>query len=235
MGGRPPPAPNSVPRLTTLRRPMPRTAPSPSTRPSPRLSRAARRDQLLASAAAVLVERGVAALTMEGVAAEAGVSKALPYSHFENAQQLLHALRDRELDRFGASIVGAVRDADGYEARIAAAVHSYFSFIAHRGSVLVAVLRTLPMDADEQQKRQNPAFFARLFQKELGLSEPIAGVASAIFVVGVSGAVDAWVNGLANRATIEAITVQSVIGGAAAVAAAERAGEIPVPSERTRS
>lgn len=199
------------------------------------MSRADRRDQLLDSAAAVLIERGVALLSMEGVAAEAGVSKALPYSHFENANDMLLALRDRELDRFGESIVGAVRVAATYEAKVAAAVHAYFEFIAHRGSVLVAVLRSIPMDEAEQQKRHNPAFFARLFEKELGLSAPIARVASGIFVVGVSGAVDAWVGEVANRATIEAVTVHAVIGGAAAIADAERAGLIPIASKAKRA
>lgn len=214
---------------------MPQTAgPAPRVTRT-RLSREQRREQLLDSAASVLIDKGVAALTMEGVAEVAGVSKALPYSHFENASELLKALRDRELDRFGESIVGAVRDADGYEARIAAAVHSYFGFIAHRGSVLVAVLRSMPMDESEQQKRQNPAFFAKIFQKELGMSEATAKVASSVFVVGVSGAVDAWVSEVANRATIEAITVQAVVGGAAAIAAAERAGAVPIPSKRRGS
>ena len=43
-------------------------------------------------AEALLVsERGFGAITMEGVAARAGVSKALPYSHFENAEALTSA------------------------------------------------------------------------------------------------------------------------------------------------
>lgn len=185
---------------------------------------------MLDSAAALLVERGVALLTMEGVAAQAGVSKALPYAHFENAVELLHALRDRELDRFSESIVVSVREAEGYEARIAAAVHGYFEFIGARGSVLVALLRGIPMDEAEQRKRYNPAFFARLFEKELGLSEVLARVASGIFVVGITGAVDAWVGEVADRATVEAVMVQAIIGGAAAVATAEDAGTLPTSS-----
>ena len=90
------------------------------------------------------------------------------------------------------------------------------------------------MDEAEQQRRNNPAFFAGLFQRELGMTDATATVASGVFVSGVTGAVDAWVSKVASRATIEAITVHAVIGGAAAVAAAERAGTLPVPSTGRR-
>lgn len=37
----------------------------------------------------MLLERGAAAITMEGLAVQAGVSKALPYIHFDNAEAVL--------------------------------------------------------------------------------------------------------------------------------------------------
>ena len=51
-----------------------------------------RRDHLLDEAAAILVAHGAAVLTMERLAESAGVSKALPYKHFDNVQHVLVAL-----------------------------------------------------------------------------------------------------------------------------------------------
>ena len=87
----------------------------------PRLRRDQRRDQLLDSAAALLVERGPGAITMEGVAAEAGVSKALPYAHFDNATELLRQLRDRELDHLRDRLLAASAGVEGFERLVEAA------------------------------------------------------------------------------------------------------------------
>jgi len=195
-----------------------------------RMARALRREQLLDSAATLLVERGIGAVTMEGVAAQAGVSKALPYAHFDNATELVRGLRDRELDRFGERIVSATRDQEGYEPRVRAAVHAYFDGIqASTGAVLVAVLRFAPMDEDEALLRHNPEFFADLLEHHVGLSPEIAHVASAVFVAGVSGAVDSWLNGVTRRATAEAVLCRLLLTGAEGLAEDERTGHLPVP------
>ena len=64
--------------------------------PRPRLTRNARRDQLLDAAAVLIVSEGIPALTMERLAVRAGVSKALPYSHFERSEDVLAELYRRE-------------------------------------------------------------------------------------------------------------------------------------------
>ena len=53
-----------------------------------RLTRAARREQLL-DAAAQLGAASLDSVTMEGLAAQAGVSKALPYKFFANRDEVL--------------------------------------------------------------------------------------------------------------------------------------------------
>ena len=64
---------------------------------APRLSHAQRRRQLLDAAASLIIEKSLDAVTMEGVAARAGVSKALPYRFFTNRDQILDRLIEREL------------------------------------------------------------------------------------------------------------------------------------------
>ena len=58
----------------------------------PRLSPDDRRSHLLGVARSLVEARGVAALSMEAVAAEAGVSRALLYTYFDNRAGLIHAL-----------------------------------------------------------------------------------------------------------------------------------------------
>ncbi len=161
---------------------------------------------------------------MEGVAAAAGVSKALPYAHFDNATELLRQLRDRELDGLRDRLIAGAEGVEGLEPLVTSAVHTYFEVIAERGAVLVASLRRLPLDHDEQARRRNPQFFVELFREHLGLSAPVARVASAVFVTGIDGAVEPWVLGEVSRSTAEAILVRLTIAGTAAVAEAEQAG-----------
>ena len=62
-----------------------------------RLSRDERRAHFLDMAAEIITEHGADSVTMEGVAARAGVSKALGYRYFTNRDDLLMALFDREM------------------------------------------------------------------------------------------------------------------------------------------
>jgi AcrR family transcriptional regulator len=166
---------------------------------------------------------------MEGVAAQAGVSKALPYTHFDNATDLLRALRDRELDHMRDQIHGARDAATGYEATVAAAVHAYFDVLRDRGAVLAAVMGSLPMDDEDVLLRENPHFYADLFEQELGLPTELAELTSSIFVSAVPGAAQAWARRRTHRATAEATLVRVILAGAAAVADAATAGELPAP------
>jgi hypothetical protein len=57
-------------------------------------------------------------------------------------------------------------------------------------------------------------------------------VASAVFVAGVSGAVDSWLSGVTRRSTAEAVLVRLLLTGAEGLAADERAGDLPVTPTR---
>jgi hypothetical protein len=68
-----------------------------------RLSKAARFEQLLDVAFALASEHGPERLTMEAVAAEADVDKALVYRHFPNREAVLSIPRGRGVRRTGRS------------------------------------------------------------------------------------------------------------------------------------
>jgi AcrR family transcriptional regulator len=88
------------------------------------MARADTRSRLIAAAAAVIRRDGAQALTLDAVAAEAGVSKGGLLYHFKSKRQLLDGLVERWLDEFQEDIdaagdtfpSGYVRASDGAKA-----------------------------------------------------------------------------------------------------------------------
>jgi AcrR family transcriptional regulator len=173
-----------------------------------RLTKERRRAQLLDVAAEMVAERGVGALTMEGLAARAGVSKALPYAHFDNADAVLVALYRREVRRIGEAVGGAVAGArDPYE-QLRSAIGAYFDAVRARGPVLAALTAPgsrIPAEADGG-RRLGVAFVAGLLV-EGGMARRPARLVASILLGALSGAVDAWVHGDASRSTAEQAVV----------------------------
>lgn len=64
----------------------------------------ARREQLLDVTTALAVEDGFHAITIEAVAARAGVTRALVYQHFASLDHLLEAVIEREMTRARAQV-----------------------------------------------------------------------------------------------------------------------------------
>jgi len=102
-------------------------------------TKADRRSQLLDAAAWLVTDKGVAGFTMEGLAVAAGVSKALPYRHFANANDALVELMNREVGHLGRTMVTACVGLAEGDAIISAAIHAYFDTIVDRGGLLNAL------------------------------------------------------------------------------------------------
>ncbi len=64
------------------------------------------------------------------------MSKALPYKHFSNADAVLVALYERETRALSAEILGAVARHEGGDAKMRAAVRTYFAVVEDRGALL---------------------------------------------------------------------------------------------------
>ncbi len=101
-----------------------------------RLPASARRDHLLDVAAAVLLEGGFEALTMEAVKERAGVSRGLAYVHFANADELAFALYEREVAELDRRIAEVKKVEGTFEDRVRLAMKIYFDFAKERGGVL---------------------------------------------------------------------------------------------------
>lgn len=83
-------------------------APSRRRRYAPRLPPAARREQLLDAALAVIERDGYAGLSIDSIARQAGVTRPVVYAAFDGLGPLLYALLDRQERRALEQLLAAV-------------------------------------------------------------------------------------------------------------------------------
>ena len=180
--------------------------------PTRRIGRSARRVQLLDVAAELVLESGLGAVTMEGVAAGARVSKALPYAHFANAEELLEALRAREFASFDVEIIEAVASSAEFEVQIQACVSAYFSILAARGRLLAVLLAPSTRVDSGAGPRHDIEFFADLFTRQASLPAPVARTAAAVMLAGMHGANETLAQRRASRVVVERTVTTMILG-----------------------
>jgi len=105
-----------------------RANPPAAEAPVRRLRRAERREQVLAAATQAFARAGFAATSLDDIAAEAGVSRAILYRHFDSKTDLYRAVLDRACARLAAAV--GVRDftADSVEALVGVAAEDPAGF-----------------------------------------------------------------------------------------------------------
>ena len=150
-----------------------------------RLPAAERKEQVLDSAAKIVVEEGPAALTMERVAAVAGVSKPVVYAHFANADELLGAVARREFRRLDAAVAERLATAGTFEERLEAMIGPYLDAFLARRSLFRRLARAGgggergPDEAGAARVVGVIGFIAEEIVREFGLSKADAGMAAA--------------------------------------------------------
>ena len=147
----------------------------PSTRSRTRLTPAARQDQLLDTARAIIIEQGLQAFTMEGLAKTAGVSAPLVYNYFSNRKALLQVLLRREYRRYVEDIVRASGAAKHFEDLVRVAVTSNFDHQAP-GNLLPLLLSqpeiSQAVRAEQRRDRRKSAtFLVRRATKQYQLTQ----------------------------------------------------------------
>lgn len=92
-------------------------------------ARAERREELVAAAVAVIRREGPG-VSMDRIAAEAGVTKPILYRHFGDRAGLYAAVTAHAFDQLGAGLLDALRDLDLPPRRLVAhAIDTYLAFI----------------------------------------------------------------------------------------------------------
>lgn len=101
-----------------------------------RLAPEARRTLILDHTADIIAREGVAALSIERIGKEAGISKSLVYAYFSNLTALLRELYQRELRRLRKRQAIAAEQVDSIEQMVRAVTHAYLSYIDERGLII---------------------------------------------------------------------------------------------------
>ena len=133
-----------------------------ATRSRTRLSPAARRAQLLATAKNMVIANGLQAFTMEGLAREAGVSAPLVYNYFDGRPQLLQELLIQEYTLFVEETTAALRGSEKFEDIVRIYVTSNFDH--HAPGNILPLLQSQPeiasaIRADQQRVGRRSASF----------------------------------------------------------------------------
>ncbi len=172
-----------------------------------------RRRQLLDAAAVVVVEHGATALSMERLAAEAGVSKALPYKHFANGDEVLTELYRREAVALGRHVWRSLSDAPPGSDLVRVGVRSYFDQLVERGPVLAALSRpgsTIAAAADPG--RAGVVFEVEVLTRFHGVPRGRAKVIAGMVQGAVVGAAATHHAGLGTRDELEDHLVVMISG-----------------------
>jgi AcrR family transcriptional regulator len=188
-----------------------------------RLPRQERREHLLDVAADLVLHGGVRTVTMEAVAASAGVSKGLGYAYFPNSGALLVALYDREMHHLQRRATEGMTAASSFEGQIRAAVGAWFDLVAERGALLGALLASASIkqaleDRGSGGQRQLEAFYGNMIMSEFGLPKDEAVAAASVFVAGIAGVLERWGARRGEREVLEETYIRLVMGGLRALA-----------------
>ena len=97
-----------------------------------RLTAEARRAAILDSARAVFSARGYHSASIDDIAREAGVSKALIYEHFASKQELYANLLESHAAELSDRLAAAVAGVEGSEPRLETGLDAFFRFVEER-------------------------------------------------------------------------------------------------------
>ena len=196
--------------------------------PAPRLTRQQRREHLLDVAAELVAEGGFEAVTMESVAAHAGVSKGLGYAYFDNRGELLAALFERETGELDRPATQAADAESSFEGKVRATVSVVFDTVAAKGPVLARLLRAEaegPIN-ERRTKRQRviERRWAELIAEEYGVEEDTARASAAIMLASIPRVIELWAAGKGTREELTETYTRMCTAAAHALGESEAVG-----------
>jgi AcrR family transcriptional regulator len=157
-----------------------------------RLTPQVRREQILDETARVILDEGMSAVSMEGVARGAKISKGLVYAYFPNRTDLLSALLLREYGHFQEHGRRLLAEAGGFQESVRATTAAYLEHVAARGPLIDRLMNepevALAMErVDARERRTTASYFGHQIAREYDLPEAL-GQTVAELLMGLSGA-----------------------------------------------
>lgn len=151
------------------------------------MSPEARREQILDSAVAYIVERGLSTFTLENVAQQAGVSKPLVYKYFTRREDMLRAVLEREYVYLGRHKLDVLPDEVPMEPLIHASNRNAINYLYERGPIirLLAGDRSVAELVHQRERNERTAVtehFIKRLMKTYGLPQDVAFICTVMTV-----------------------------------------------------
>ncbi|SIN82607.1 transcriptional regulator, TetR family [Parasphingorhabdus marina DSM 22363] len=186
-----------------------------------RLSPEKRKELILDHTAEMIAREGVAALSMDRIAKEAGISKSLVYTYYDNLTELLRTLLRREMKRLRQLQQQEAEAAETFEQLVRGVTHQYLKYIEERG-LIIERLQTEPSVAggsDPTQFSREAAveYLAELVETNFDVPYEIAHAATDISFGLPATAGAYYLHHSMSREDIENITVTMILGTFAAL------------------
>lgn len=144
-----------------------------------RLAPEERVEEILNFAGQLIMESGLTEISMEGLARDAGVSKALIYNYFPNLTDLLRALLEREIVQLREKGIAVIATCTDFPDLIRKTTRMYIEHIATRGTLLQrlwqepSVARAVA-DKNVHSTDEAMRYFVKQVRKEYGLPLQVA-------------------------------------------------------------
>jgi AcrR family transcriptional regulator len=169
-----------------------------------RPNRTERREYFIDVVGMLVAEEGLAAVTMERVAALAELSKPVLYRHFRDRGDLLTALLERCWRQLDSAVRARLKDARSVDESLTALVTGYFDELQRQGPVLQLMVtggRHEPAVEAARQRRHRAAEreWSDFYQRRLGMPMAIAEPAAAILRCAMEGAAAYWIDNPTRR------------------------------------
>lgn len=159
------------------------------------------------------MERGVAGVTMEGIAAKAGVNKALPYRHFDNADAVLVELFVRFNRVLATRVLEAIASADDLDGRVRATVSAYFSTVKeHKALLSVVMAPDSELAGGALAEMDAASFVDSLMVDAFGVSKSVARPTGDVVLGILATAARSWADRSGSRKKLEALAVAACLG-----------------------
>jgi AcrR family transcriptional regulator len=178
-----------------------------------RIKGPARRERLLEAAAQIVLDQGVAAVTMEAVALRNDVNRAMAYRYFADRDDLLVALLDREYERQTRQITEQVDVVANFEAALRYALQHWF----RHGDLFMTLCNDSGPLATRAAaiRRTDAVMWAEGIERTFTLPHAVALRLAAFMVGGSYGVAEAH-RGADDAATIDEV-VRSIMGAGRAL------------------
>lgn len=181
-----------------------------------RLSPEKRKSLILDHTAEIVAREGVSALSMDRIGREAGISKSLVYTYFENLTELLRTLLQREMKSLRRKQRMEAESAETFEQLVRGVTHQYLKYIEERG-LLIERLQAEPSvaggnDPTDFSRAEAVRYLANLIEENFDLSPDLAHAATDISLGLPATAGAYYLHNNMPRQQVEDLTVTMILG-----------------------